>query len=157
VGNGQAGKRGAGAAKGEAATPSVGVGAHVNASCGKCKAVTSHIVLAKVGARPTRVECRTCHAMHAYRTSPSARAPSARVAEPSPEEVWTNSMRQARGVTVPYTTSGRYPVGARLKHPRFGEGVVARLTSTTVCEVVFSTGTVKLIMGAAAQGRTPGS
>ena len=155
--NGQTGKRRAAAGKGETAVPVVSVGAHVNASCGKCKSVTSHIVLAKVGARPTRVECRVCHAMHAYKTSATSRAPSARAAEQTPEEVWTSSMRQARGATVPYATSGRYTVGARLKHPTFGEGVVARLSSNTVCEVVFITGTVKLIMGAVSKARTPGS
>ena len=156
MGNGQTGKRAAGA-KGEATPPAVAVGANVNAYCGKCKSVTSHIVLAKIGAKPTRVECRDCHAMHAYKPSASSRAASSKAAEPSPEEVWTNSMRQARGAPVTYTPSGHYAVGARLKHSRFGEGVVARLASTTVCEVVFMTGTVKLIMGASGQGRTPGS
>jgi hypothetical protein len=153
--NGQNGKRRATAVKAEPAEAATVVGGYVNAACGKCKAMTSHIILAKVGARPTRVECRTCHAMHAYRASTSTRAASSRAAEPSPEEVWTNSMRQARGATVPYATSGHYAVGARLKHPSFGEGVVARLASATVCEVVFAKGTVKLIMGAGSTTRTP--
>ena len=43
------------------------------------------------------------------------------------------------------------------EHPSFGEGVVARLSSATVCEVVFVKGTVKLIMGAGSTTRTPGS
>jgi hypothetical protein len=157
VGNGQSGKRRVTAAKADPTEAASAVGGYVNAACGKCKAMTSHIVLAKVGARPTRVECRTCHAMHAYRASTTTRASSSRAAEPSPEEVWNNSMRQARGATVPYATSGRYAVGARLKHPSFGEGVVARLASATVCEVIFAKGTVKLIMGAGATSRTPGS
>jgi hypothetical protein len=152
--NGQTGKRRTTApSKAEPAATAVTVGGYVNAACGKCKAITSHIVLAKVGVRPTRVECRTCHAMHAYRPSATTRSASARAAEPSPEEVWTNSMRQARGPTVPYATSGQYAVGMRLKHPTFGEGVVVRLASATVCEVVFAKGMVKLIMGAAAAMR----
>jgi hypothetical protein len=138
------------------------VGGHTDAYCGKCKSVTSHIVLAKIGVKPTRVECRVCHAMHAYKPTASATASrsssgrtTSRAAEPAPEEVWASSMRQARGETIKYVPSGRYVAGNRLQHARFGEGVVVRLSSGTVCEVVFKTGTVKLIMGATAQGRTP--
>ena len=150
------------AAKGDAA-----VGGYVDAYCGKCKDVTSHIVLAKVGAKPTRVECRTCHAMHQYKAAATAAKPSSgtkapgsrtttrsKAAEPKPEEAWAASMRQARGEAIKYEPGGQYVVGNRLNHARFGEGVVVRLSSGTVCEVVFKTGTVKLIMGAA-QGRRP--
>ena len=75
MGNGQTGKRGAGA-NDEAAAPAVAVGANVNAYCGNCMSVTCHIVLEKIGAKPTRVECRDCHAMHAYKPSASSRATS---------------------------------------------------------------------------------
>lgn len=123
------------------------VGSYVDAVCGKCKSTTSHIVLAKIGSKPTRVECRTCHAMHAYRSGEAKPRSTTRAPRPTPEEVWNAVMRQGRGEVMPYSTSGRYAVGARLRHPSFGDGVVARLSSTTVCEVVFATGTVKLIMG----------
>jgi hypothetical protein len=59
-------------------------------------------------------------------------------------------MRRAQGEAIRYSTSGHYAVGARLRHASFGDGVVARLSSATVCEVIFETGTVKLVMG-----RTP--
>lgn len=136
-------------------TNGITVGSYVDAVCGKCKSTTSHIVLAKIGVKPTRVECRTCHAMHAYRSGeakPRSTARTARAPKPTPEEIWAAIMRQGRGEVMPYSTAGRYTVGARLRHPSFGEGVVARLSSTTVCEVVFATGTVKLIMG---MGATP--
>lgn len=162
MGNAQTGKQGAAAAK---------VGGHVDAACRKCDGVTSHIVLAMVGARPSKVECRVCHGTHQYRPAPGAKASSgttrssspraassrARTPEPNPADVWASTMRSARGETVGYTPAGRYVVGTKLKHPTFGEGVVVRLTSSTVCEVVFVTGTVKLIMGASAPGRKPGS
>jgi hypothetical protein len=164
VGNAQTGKQAAGAAK-KSSGPVVG--GHVEASCRKCKEITTHIVLAMVSGKPSKVECRVCHGTHAYkatattpRASASPRAASSRASrapEPSPADVWASSMRQARGEAVAYAPSGRYAVGARLKHSSFGEGVVARLASMTVCEVVFVTGTVKLIMGATAQGRKPGN
>jgi len=144
------------AAKGDAA-----VGGYVDAHCGKCKGVESHIVLAKVGDKPTRVECRTCHAMHQFKPgaagaggksatktkAPGTRSVRSRAAEPKPEEAWAASMRQARGDALKYEPGGRYVAGNRLSHARFGDGVVVRLNSATVCEVVFKTGTVKLIMG----------
>lgn len=163
MGNAQTGKQGAAASK-TAAGPVVG--GHVEASCRKCASVTTHIVLAMVAGKPSRVECRVCHGTHAYKATATAprsstpRAPGSRASrtpEPLPADVWASSMRSARGEAVTYAPSGRYAVGARLKHPTFGEGVVARLASTTVCEVIFVTGTVKLIMGASAQGRKPGS
>ena len=151
--------------KGTAAKGDAAVGGYVDAYCGKCKDVTSHIVLAKVGPKPTRVECRTCHAMHAFKATASASASSGKTstgktrstkaAEPKPEEAWATAMRSARGEAIKYEPAGQYVPGNRLNHARFGEGVVARLNSNTVCEVVFKTGTVKLIMGSG-QARRPG-
>ncbi|MEW6270057.1 MAG: hypothetical protein AB1689_12260 [Thermodesulfobacteriota bacterium] len=130
------------------------VGSYVDALCGKCKEMTSHIVLAKIGSVPTRVECRTCHAMHAYRvpgtrrtsTSSAARARPA----PDPAQVWADAMRRAQGAAVTYSIDRHYDVGTRLSHPTFGEGVVVRHASTSVCEAVFRDRAVKLKMGTAA-------
>ena len=148
--------------KGTAAKGDAAVGGYADAYCGKCKEVTSHIVLAKIGAKPTRVECRTCHAMHAYKASATATRTStgktrstSRAAEPKPEEAWAAAMRSGRGEPIKYEPAGHYVAGNRLRHASFGEGVVARLNSATVCEVVFKHGTVKLIMGAG-QARRPG-
>ncbi|MBM4268998.1 MAG: hypothetical protein FJ144_20715 [Deltaproteobacteria bacterium] len=126
----------------------VEVGAHVDASCGKCKSVTSHIVIAKIDATPTRVECRVCAAVHAYRAPRRVvkTAPTPRAESRTPEAIWQDAMKRARGAAVPYSTRENYAVGARLTHASFGDGVVTRLSSPTVCEVVFETGAVKLLM-----------
>jgi hypothetical protein len=138
-------------AKVETAVEKMGVGSHLDTSCGKCKRITSHVVLAKLGAKPTRVECRVCHSTHAYRSAsaPRTRRDPAKPAKAaaSPEAAWADVMRRAQGAAVPYVAGGRYTVGTKMKHARFGEGVVVRLSSPTVCEVVFSTGTLKLVMG----------
>ena len=140
-------------AKVETAVEKMGVGSHLDTACRKCKRVTSHVVLAKLGPNPTRVECRVCHSAHAYRAATATSKPrresaakSAKVAV-SPEAAWADVMRRAQGEAVPYATGQRYSAGTKIKHARFGEGVVVRLSSPTVCEVVFSTGTVKLVMG----------
>jgi|RhiMethySRZTD1v2_1073278.scaffolds.fasta_scaffold40832_2 hypothetical protein len=145
-------------AKVETSAEKLGVGGHLDDTCGKCKRVTSHVVLAKVGTKPTRVECRVCHSAHAYRSGEPAsrvrRAPTKTVkVAASPEAAWADSMRRAQGEAIPYAASGRYNVGNRVKHSRFGEGVVVRLSSATVCEVIFVTGTVKLVMGSSQVAR----
>ena len=139
---------------------SVAVGSYVDAVCGKCRDVTSHIVLAKIGAKPTRVECRTCHATHLFRDpagaatrggaasrggAKTAKKPAA--AQAKPEEAWAKAMRSATGPGVPYSTAQHFQVGQRVRHPTFGEGVVIRLASATVCEMVFAAGPRRLLMG----------
>lgn len=142
----------------------VEVGSTVEATCGKCRDVTSHVVLARIGGKPSRVECRVCHATHQYRAPAGGAKTAARPgAKPSggtrrkaggsaaaslpPEEVWAKAMRGAAGTAVAYATNRRFEVGQKLQHSTFGEGVVVRLASPTVCEVVFSTGPRKLLMG----------
>lgn len=138
---------------------SVAVGSYVDAVCGKCRDVTSHIVLAKIGAKPTRVECRTCHASHLFRDPAGAArsgtanrggaktAKKAAASQAKPEEAWAKAMRSATGPAVPYSTAQHFQVGQRVRHPTFGEGVVIRLASATVCEMVFAAGPRRLLMG----------
>ena len=135
-------------------TKPVEVGSHVEAACGKCKDTTSHVVLAMTGGKPSRVECRACHAHHAYRVpggSAAARPARKRGAAPattrSAEEIWASAMRQATANALTYTMSERFDPGQRLKHATFGEGVVSKILSPTVCEVTFRDGVRKLLMG----------
>lgn len=135
------------------------MGGYVDAVCGKCRDTTSHIVIAKIGAKPTRVECRTCHATHQYRvpggarpsrsggSASATRKKASAASTASPEDLWARAMRGASGPAIPYAMSRRFEPGQRLAHQTFGEGVVSRIASPTVCEVVFNTGTRKLLMG----------
>ena len=149
--NWQTGRRRAPIAKVEAA-PGLVVGAEILAACSKCKARTPHTVIAKVGVKPTRVECLTCKDMHAYKNAPARRPAAASTVNMSPEEAWTVSMKQARGDAKAYAPTIRFDVGDRVAHTSFGEGVVARLTSPTTCDVVFLSRTVKLVMAPVSGG-----
>ena len=139
-------------------TKALEVGSHIEASCGKCREMTSHVVLAKIGGKPTRVECRVCHATHQYKsgmpgtaarsaTPGTARKRASGAAAANPEEVWAKAMRAATGSQVTYSTGQHFVTGQRVKHATFGEGVVTRIASPTVCEVTFQTGVRKLLMG----------
>ena len=47
------------------ASLSVGPGDDIDAWCGKCLMVLSHRIIAVVGNQVKKVECLTCHAIHA--------------------------------------------------------------------------------------------
>lgn len=125
------------------------VGSDVNASCSKCRTATIHIVMTKVGSVPARVQCRTCMTLHAYRAPRQTVMRAAAAAARTVDEIWQDAMKRCRSAVVPYSAGAHYTVGSRLNHLSFGEGVVSRLQSTTVCEVIFAQGTVKLLMGTA--------
>lgn len=118
------------------------VGTEIDTRCRKCKGTTKHVVTAKVGVKPTRVRCGTCETEHEY-TAARAR----RVADTAPRQLpWAEAIAQARGAASAYSAGTSYLVGSRVSHPSFGEGVVVRLSSATVCEVLFEERTVKLLM-----------
>jgi hypothetical protein len=118
------------------------LGTEIDAKCRKCKAVTKHLVVAKVGVKPTRVTCTVCELEHEYTVSRPRRASEAT----PPPRSWPDAMARAHGTATAYSASDSYTVGARITHPSFGEGVVIRLASPTVCEVVFEERPVKLVM-----------
>jgi hypothetical protein len=120
------------------------LGTEIAARCRKCRGVTKHIVRAKVGVKPTQVQCLTCNAEHPY-SSPQQR----RAAAAAPRELsWAEAIGRAQGEAKAYSMIATYGVGTRVRHESFGEGVVLRLSSPTVCEVLFESRTVKLVMTA---------
>jgi hypothetical protein len=124
------------------------VGTEIDTRCRKCRVTTRHVVVAKVGAKPTRVRCCTCEVEHEYTVSRPRRT-----ADAAPRQLpWADAIAQARGAATPYSAGSSYVVGARVSHPTFGEGVVVRLASLTVCEVLFESRAVKLVMKSAPSG-----
>jgi hypothetical protein len=111
---------------------SAGVGADVEALCSKCGDVW-HVVVAKVGDRIVKVQCKQCSGYHRYKSPhgapaekklPSAirapretKAPVERFEKPA---VAADLRKPART----YRASEQYEVGERIDHPSFGQGVV---------------------------------
>lgn len=118
------------------------LGTDIDTRCKKCRATTKHVVIGKVGSKPTRVRCGTCELEHEY-TAPRARRAAAASQVQLP---WAEAIAQSRATAAPYAGDASYRVGARVTHPSFGEGVVVALSSPTVCEVLFESRTVKLVM-----------
>lgn len=129
-----------------ATVPALPVGANISAACGKCKEIKPHIILAMLHVKPTKVECTVCKHAHAYRARMPVRKTAVALDDRSPAEIWAIYMRKAPGGSVPYVGDRRYVPGEKICHATFGEGVVSKILSLSVCEVVFEERTIKLLM-----------
>jgi hypothetical protein len=143
---------------------SAGVGADVEALCSKCGDVW-HVVVAKVGEKIVKVQCKQCSGYHRYRSPhgapadaklPSANRPARAPREPkAPVErfekpaVAADLSKPAR----PYRASEQFEAGERVDHPSFGQGVV-ELAEPGKITVFFATGRRVLVQAKA--GAMPG-
>jgi len=123
------------------------VGADVESLCSKCGDVW-HVVVAKVGDRIAKVECKECHSIHRYKdpkgvkqaaAAPRRRTSSSKAkssAAPVVEAVPADLSKPVRG----YSTRESFEPGERISHVTFGEGVVQRATGPGKIEVLFADG-----------------
>jgi hypothetical protein len=128
----------------------MGVGADIEAHCGRC-GTTWHVVVAMVDGRVAQVECRECGRRHRARTGPTG-APRAhrRTGETS-----TRAARAAKPIVeadreqpaVAYSTKQTYRPGQRIEHPAFGPGVVERVLGATKVQIFFAGGSRILAQG----------
>ena len=109
-----------------------GVGADIESLCRKCGDVW-HVVVAKVGDRIAKVQCKQCGSLHRYRAvgaskaAPARRrttpkrakgsAPMQRIDKPSIEPDLSRPIR-------PYSIRDTFEPGERIDHPKFGIGIV---------------------------------
>jgi hypothetical protein len=132
----------------------LGVGADIQAYCGKCGTVW-HVVVAMVGTRIAQVECKECGARH------RVRGESAGEARPHRRTGETRATRVAKGgkalvaadMTRPpvrYSTSASFAPGQRVEHPSFGPGVVERVLGPGKVQIHFAEGSKVLAMGRSA-------
>jgi hypothetical protein len=153
---------------------SAGVGADVEALCSKCGDVW-HVVVAKVGERIVKVQCKQCGGYHRYKSPhgapASAKLPAATRPPKEPKSVDPNVSDGSRKVverfekpavaadltkpSKPYRASERFAVGERVDHPNFGQGVV-ELSEPGKITVFFASGRRVLVQAKDAAG-APGS
>ena len=117
------------------------VGADVESLCSKCGDVW-HVVVAMVGDKIAKVECKECHSIHRYKdpkgakkAAPRKRKSRAKAAPAAPElpVVEADLSRPPRD----YRTTDSYEPGDRIAHVTFGEGVVQRSAGPGKIEVLF--------------------
>ncbi len=132
---------------------SAGVGADVEALCSKCGDVW-HVVVAKVGEKIAKVQCKQCGGYHRYRSLhgataaaklPAATRPPKDPKEPKAPRAPAERFEKpavAADLTKPsrtYRASESFDVGERVDHPSFGQGVI-EISEPGKVTVFFATG-----------------
>lgn len=142
---------------------SVGPGDDIDAWCGKCLMVMNHRIIAVVGKQVKKVECLTCHAVHAYKAavgSGQQKPSSAAVRDARPKGVrekvsrpskseneWNVFMTEMPPEHQPrvYRVSESYLVSEFIEHPAFGFGRVIEITGAEKMLVIFKDGRKTLL------------
>jgi hypothetical protein len=123
---------------------SAAVGADVESLCSKCGDVW-HVVVAKVGDRIAKVQCKECGGYHRHRAPGGAQAKKATGARKRTTaakaridvpKVEPDLSRPARRYQIDQT----YQPGERIEHPTFGTGVVEGSPGTGKIDVFFPSG-----------------
>ncbi|HEY6105013.1 MAG TPA: hypothetical protein VIV59_03460 [Anaeromyxobacteraceae bacterium] len=123
------------------------VGGDVETLCKRCGLLLGHTVIAMMGARPVKVECNTCHAVHAFRGAAAQGAPrparDRRRAQGFDEQLAARNVAGARR----YSPRETYGEGQVLDHPQFGRGFVSALRDGDKIEITFRAGAKTLVHG----------
>ena len=124
-------------------------GMDTDAYCGKCKLVLAHVIIAMRGARPARVECKTCNAVHAFKEEAPRKATRRATTRDSAGAALAayEGLMEGRDISraTKYKLSEPFDVDDILDHKTFGLGLVTRLLSDNKIEVTFQTGSKVLV------------
>lgn len=111
---------------------SVSTGRDIEALCNKCGDVW-HVIVAMVGSKIAKVQCKECGAYHRYRdpsgkssgaTSRRRSSSGAKTASKTPKQPQPTVEADTSKPIRPYSPREQYDVAERIDHPKFGIGVV---------------------------------
>lgn len=137
------------------------VGSDVEAMCRTCGDVW-HVVVAKLGDKITKVECKQCGKQHRFK--PTGDAPAANLAVPKrtvvssprvakPKAAKAKGGKASIGVSLDpnkpsraYAISERYEAGEQIEHKKFGPGIVTVAEDDKI-HVSFASGSKVLLHG----------
>lgn len=129
------------------ATPAAG--SDIDAFCSKCKLVLAHVIIAVKGARPARVECKTCSSVHAYRKSEPDRRVTRRTTKTGVAAKLAAFEALMEGhdpqTALRYNVSSEFKEEDVVEHKTFGMGLVTRVLSDKKIEITFQAGTKVLV------------
>ena len=111
---------------------SIAVGADIESICSKCGDVW-HVVVAMVGPKVAKVQCKQCSGYHRYKAPGGKAAAKAPAKKRAPRKSAKAEPALPAGPLVqidpnadvrPYSMHGEFKVGDHISHPRCGVGVV---------------------------------
>ena len=137
-------------------------GSTIESRCTRCREILNHTIVAMVGEKIVRVECNTCHGVHAYHpvkppvTPVRAKADRTKAAAPRATKADPEAAARAEwealrpgldpALAIPYAMDRTYRVRDLLSHPHFGLGIV-QLVLPNKMEVLFQEGKKRLRCG----------
>ena len=135
----------------------------IETRCTRCKGILNHSIVAMVGEKIVRVECSTCHGVHAYHPvktpketaatkSSSKKAAAPRKTKADPEAAARAEWAELQpGMNpeqaIPYDMTRVYRLKNLLSHPNFGLGIVQLVIPPNKIDVLFQDGKKRLRCG----------
>ena len=122
------------------------VGKEALSYCTSCKIDLAHIIVSMKGDKIAKVECKTCKKTHAFRAPKGITEPpkaktkkSAKKSEStSVEDEWQKLMTASRDIPAQsYNTRNSFKLGDKIRHTKFGEGIVGKIIYPNKIQVVF--------------------
>jgi len=138
-------------------------GSTIETRCTRCNGVLNHTIVAMVGEKIVRVECSTCHGLHAYHPVKVPKAPAAaksaskKVAVPRKTKADPEAVARAEWAelqpalvsaqAIPYDMTRPFRLKNVLSHPNFGLGIVQLVIPPNKIDVLFQDGKKRLRCG----------
>ncbi len=132
----------------------VAVGQDIESLCNKCGDVW-HVVVAKVGEKIAKVQCKQCGAYHRHRPPGGTASKSAKKTRTSTGRARKSSSSNGQAAAridkplvepdlsrpiKPYRFNDTFEVGDRIEHAKFGTGVVELVPEPGKMQVFFADG-----------------
>jgi hypothetical protein len=123
------------------ACPMLKAGAETDSFCSKCNLILAHTIHAMVGPRPAKVECNTCHTVHAYRP-PEKGASKKKTAggkEKRSAPITFEDMLRGKNpaLAVRYDPKSTFALDQVIDHATFGLGFISDVKGGGKVEVTF--------------------
>jgi len=125
------------------------VGKDIDAWCGKCKLVLAHVIVALKDGDPHRVQCKTCEAVHAFKTEEPAKPTKSTASKrrAGPSEYDRRLTGRDLSTASPYKLTSTYRADELIKHRTLGYGLVTEQIGDSKVEVLFPDGPKLLVCG----------
>ena len=126
------------------------VGKEILSYCTSCKMDLGHVIVAMKGERVAKVHCNTCKKDHAFRkpksiTEPAKKRKPRKSSSPddnldtkSIEAEWERLMEAHKDTQFKtYNMRQPFQLGDKVKHAKFGDGIVGKMIYPNKLEIIF--------------------
>ena len=122
----------------------IAVGKEVLSFCSKCKLALAHLIVNMKNANTIgKVECKTCHKVHAYKDPSKVKARRTKssskteASNDSIADIWMAAVNNSSAKSQKYSIKGTFQKGDIIDHPKFGPGVIDKTIDDNKVQVIF--------------------